>query len=58
MCWVKEVRVLVNERQEAGAFMVTWDGADARDRRLASGIYLYRLQSGAFSAARRMAPLK
>ena len=54
----QEVRVLVNERQEAGAFTVTWNGTDARDRRVASGVYLYRIQAGAFLAARRMLLLK
>ena len=54
----QEVRVLVNERKDAGSFTATWDGTDALGRRVASGIYLYRIQAGDFSASRRMLLLK
>lgn len=52
------VRVLVNERQEAGSFRATWDGMDEMGRRVASGVYLYRIQAGAFTSVRRMVLLK
>ena len=54
----QEVRVLVNERRNAGSFTATWDGTDALGRRVASGIYLYRIQAGSFSATKRMLLLK
>ncbi|MDE2997539.1 MAG: T9SS type A sorting domain-containing protein [Gemmatimonadota bacterium] len=54
----QEVRVLVNERRNAGSFTVSWDGTDAMGRRVASGIYLYRIQAGSFSATKRMLLLK
>ncbi|MDE3000994.1 MAG: T9SS type A sorting domain-containing protein [Gemmatimonadota bacterium] len=54
----QEVRVLVDERHEAGGFTATWDGTDDLGRRVASGIYLYRLEAGDFTAARRMLLLK
>ena len=54
----QEVRVLVNEQRVAGSFSATWDGADALGRRVASGIYLYRIQAGSFSATKRMLLLK
>ena len=54
----QEVRVLVNERKEAGSFTATWDGTDALGRRVASGVYLYRIQAGGFSATKRMLLLK
>ena len=54
----QEVRVLVDERMEAGSFTATWDGADASGRRVASGVYLYRMQAGRFSDTRRMLLLK
>ncbi len=54
----QEVRVLVNERRDAGSFSATWDGADVLGRRVASGIYLYRIQAGSFSATKRMLLLK
>lgn len=54
----QEVRVLVNERKDAGSFAAAWDGTDALGRRVASGVYLYRIQAGDFSASRRMLLLK
>ena len=54
----QEVRVLVNEQRSAGSFTAAWDGTDALGRRVASGIYLYRIQAGSFSATKRMLLLK
>ena len=54
----QEVRVLVNARKEAGSFTAAWDGTNAMGRRVASGVYLYRIQAGSFSATRRMLLLK
>jgi len=42
----REVQILVDERQEAGAHRVTWNGQDAGQRRLASGTYLVRWSTG------------
>ena len=54
----QEVRVLVDEKKNAGSFTATWDGTDALGRRVASGVYLYRLLAGDFAASRRMLLLK
>ena len=54
----QQVRVLVNERKDAGSFTATWDGTDALGRRVASGVYMYRMQAGSFSDTRRMLLLK
>ncbi len=54
----QEVRVLVNETMAAGSFTAAWDGTDALGRDVASGVYLYRIQAGDFSASRRMLLLK
>lgn len=54
----QEVRVLVSQRQVEGSFTATWDGRDAQGRRVASGIYLYRIQADGFSAVKRMLLLK
>jgi hypothetical protein len=45
----REVAVLVNEKQPAGRYEVTFDGG-----RLASGTYLYRIVAGRFVQVRRM----
>jgi len=52
------VRTLVDETQAAGRHSVRWDGRDDEGRRLASGVYLYRLKANGFSAVRRMVMVK
>lgn len=54
----QQVRTLVNGRVAAGAYSVAWDGKDQVGRQAASGIYLYRLEAGQFSAIKRMTLLK
>jgi hypothetical protein len=41
----RQVRVLVEEYQQAGRYEVVWDGRDAEGREVASGIYFYRLET-------------
>ncbi len=49
----QEVRTLVDEPQAPGYYSVRWDGRD-----VSSGIYLYRLEAGGFTATRRIALLR
>ena len=42
----------------AGAHAVDWDGRDDAGRRLASGVYLVRLETGGRQAAARLVLLK
>ena len=49
----REVAVLVNGEQNAGRKSVEFDGS-----KLPSGIYLYRLQAGSYSAIKKMALAK
>ncbi|MCX6163259.1 MAG: T9SS type A sorting domain-containing protein, partial [Ignavibacteriae bacterium] len=49
----KEIETLVNEKQDAGIYEVTFDG-----NKLASGIYFYKLQSGDFVETKKMILLK
>ncbi|KAA3613894.1 MAG: T9SS C-terminal target domain-containing protein [Calditrichaeota bacterium] len=52
------VRVLVDERQDAGVYNVRWDGRDKSGRILPSGLYLYELKAGDFKLVKRMILLK
>ena len=52
------VRVLADEVKKAGTYTVFWDGTNSSGRRVASGIYLYRLQAGDFLQIRKMVMLK
>ncbi|MBK9331694.1 MAG: T9SS type A sorting domain-containing protein [Ignavibacteria bacterium] len=48
-----EITTLINERQNAGNYEVTFDGSD-----LSSGIYFYRLEAESFVETKRMMLLK
>ncbi len=48
------VRELVDEEAHAGSHTVAWDGHDDVGRKVASGVYLYRLQAGSTALVRRM----
>jgi flagellar hook assembly protein FlgD len=50
----KKVRTLVGADLAAGDHSITWDGLDEAGNSVASGVYLYRLQSGSFVACRKM----
>jgi len=40
------VTTLINEKQHAGSYSVTWDARDRNGERVADGAYIYRLISG------------
>ena len=51
----REVRTLLNnEKQSSGRKSVAWDGTNDLGERVASGVYLYQLQSGMFKQTRKM----
>ena len=52
------VNTLVAGPQLAGRHSVTWDGTDQHGTRVASGIYLYRIESGDFVQQRKMTLVK
>ncbi len=52
------VKTLVEGPQAAGSYQVVWDGTDARGNPAASGVYLYRLETGGFSHVRKMILLR
>lgn len=54
----RRVRTLVDARLPRGSHRVAWDGRDDQGRRLASGLYLYRLHSGSFSGIKKMLLLR
>jgi hypothetical protein len=49
----QRVATLVNEQREAGAHTVEFDGT-----RVASGVYIYRIQAGSFVQTRKMTLIK
>jgi len=52
------VKTLKNEPLPAGTYTVQWDGKNDNGRAVAGGIYFYRLQTGQFTAVKKMTLLK
>ncbi|GAB4372184.1 MAG: hypothetical protein Kow0042_15370 [Calditrichia bacterium] len=54
----QKVKTLVSGLKPAGQHRVTWDGRDDAGREVASGVYIYRLQAGSYTAVRKMLLLR
>jgi len=54
----QRVATLVKGAREAGVYAVRWGGRDTSGQALASGVYLYRLQSGERVESRKLLLLK
>jgi hypothetical protein len=54
----KKGRTLVNQIQTAGAYSISWDGADDTGYLVSGGIYVYRLKAGSFVETRKMLYIK
>ncbi len=52
------VRTLVEGMRDPGRYAVQWDGRDGGGRRVAAGVYFYRLTTGAETLTRKMTVLK
>jgi flagellar hook assembly protein FlgD len=52
------VATLVNARQAAGRYNVTWTGTDGNGRPVASGVYFYRIVFDNSAQTRKMLLLK
>ncbi len=52
------VRTIVDEQLSAGTYRHTWDGRNDLGHEVVSGIYLIRMEAGAFREQRRMAFVK
>ncbi|MFQ5752765.1 MAG: T9SS type A sorting domain-containing protein, partial [bacterium] len=54
----QKVRTLVKEEKNAGFYSVKWDGLDVAGRSVSSGVYIYRLSAGEFTATRKLALIR
>jgi hypothetical protein len=54
----QKVNTLVNQRQEVGPKIISWDGKDEKGKDLATGIYFYQLKAGDLTQTKRMVLLK
>ncbi|MFK7846942.1 MAG: PQQ-binding-like beta-propeller repeat protein [Rhodothermales bacterium] len=54
----QEVQRLIQSTQNPGQYEAVWDGQDKSGQAVSSGIYIYRLQAGAFSSSGKMTLLR
>ncbi len=54
----KEVATLVNETQNAGNYQLVWNATDNSGKKVASGIYLYKIEAGKYTKTMKMMLLK
>jgi len=54
----QRVRSLVNGVLEAGVYNIVWNGLSDDGRQVGSGVYFYRMETGGYSAVRKMVMLK
>ena len=54
----REVRVLADQPFHAGVHRINWDGLDNTGRKVATGMYFYRLEADGVSISRKMVLLK
>jgi len=54
----QEVRTLVNGKQEAGRYTVTWNADNEQGYKVPSGMYFLRMKAGSFMANRKLLLLK
>jgi hypothetical protein len=52
------IRTLVAEERVAGRYTVTWNGKNEQGQAVASGVYVYRLTVGDFTATKKMVLMK
>ncbi|MBA7637175.1 hypothetical protein ES703_44810 [subsurface metagenome] len=48
------VITLLNKRQNAGRYTITWNGNDERGNELPSGFYFLRLEAGEYKGSRKL----
>lgn len=52
------VKTLASETKPAGNHSVQWDGKDANGKKVAAGVYLYRLDAGDYQAVKKLTVIR
>ncbi|MGB3478637.1 MAG: T9SS type A sorting domain-containing protein [bacterium] len=50
----KLIKILVNQQQEAGYYVETWDGRDKNNKKVSNGIYFLRFEATDYSETRKL----
>lgn len=54
----RSIRTLIAANQKLGVYRIYWDGTDNSGKKVATGIYFYRLDAGEFKATRKLTILR
>ncbi len=54
----KEIVTLVNQKQNAGTYQLTWDGTNNAGLQVSSGVYFYKIEAGDFTKINKMMFIK
>lgn len=54
----QKVKTLINRELKAGSHSIGWNGTDTNGNSVASGVYLYKLQSGKYTSTKKMILMK
>ena len=54
----KRVRILLDQKLEAGSYNVVWDGLDDNGKQLQDGVYFYRMQTEGYRGTKKMLLIK
>ena len=50
----QHIRTLVDEKKNPGSYQIMWNGLDDQGQALSSGVYLYKMRAGDFTAMKKM----
>ena len=54
----QKVKILINEKLEAGNHQVVWNGKDENGKPVSSGIYFYKMKAGEYTSMKKMILMK
>jgi len=54
----KKVKMLIDEKLDAGYHTVVWDGVEKKKKKVASGLYFYQMKNGDYTSVKKMLLMK
>ncbi len=54
----QKIKTLVSKQQNAGVYKIQWDGKDAKNKKVASGVYFYQIKIEGISQTKKMLLVK
>ena len=54
----QKVKTLINEHATAGDYTIVWDGTNYNNKKISSGMYLYKMKSSNYTSTKKMILMK